>query len=71
MTDHRHRARHRGVSRAWMYPLRRDDDFRRNPRADGNVVFDETCRCGATRQVAVNLAGSEYGPWVELEGGDR
>jgi hypothetical protein len=36
-----------------------------NPAAWGNVRIRQRCRCGATREILVNGAHDELGPWVQ------
>jgi len=66
VSAHRHRVRRRSPAYCWQYPLRRDHDPRRNPRADGNPVTKEYCStaCGAWREVAEGLGGREAGVWL-------
>lgn len=62
--QHRHRkARESGP---WGYggPVA-DDPRRQDPRAHGCVMYRHVCRCGASREMLMNGAFREYGPWTD------
>ncbi len=63
MTEHMH-LMYRAVTRPWfgcVAPRRCVEG------AHGNIVERQTCRCGAYRDVAINRAYREAGPWIVVE----
>jgi hypothetical protein len=63
-TEHRHRPKGDPIN-VYAYSGPINGAVRRNERADGNVCYEERCRCGATRLTNVNTGEREYGPWGE------
>ena len=63
-TSHRHRPKGDPISvYAFSGPI--NGTRRENPRAHGNVCYEERCSCGSTRLTNVNTGEREYGPWVD------
>ena len=61
--QHRHRALNAlSVTRGFAGCVNPDNP---NPRAHGNIVIYETCRCGAKRAMNVNFNQTETSRWKE------